>query len=73
MYNPEKLSSFDTQDTGRGQTKQKSQHRKLKIWATRTPPKTRGKPRGSRRSNSPCLPQDTHHVTHKVNRCLRPL
>jgi hypothetical protein len=31
MYNPETLASLDTQDTGQRQTKQKIQHRKLKI------------------------------------------
>jgi hypothetical protein len=39
MDNPEK------QDTGQRQTmqqQQKTQHRKLKLWATRTPPKNRG-------------------------------
>jgi hypothetical protein len=30
MDNPETLSSLGAQDTGRGQTKQKTQHRKLK-------------------------------------------
>jgi hypothetical protein len=42
MDNPEKLATLDTQDTGRRQTKQKTQHRKLKRWRTLTPPKTRG-------------------------------
>jgi len=36
MDNPEKLPTFCTQDTRRRQTKRKSQHRKLKRWATRT-------------------------------------
>jgi len=40
MDNPEKMASLDTQDTGRGQTKQKTQHRKLKRLATQNPPKT---------------------------------
>jgi hypothetical protein len=30
--NPETLATLDTQDTGRRQTKQKTQHRKLKRW-----------------------------------------
>jgi len=45
MDNPEKLATLCTQDTTRRQTKQKTQHRKLKIWATRTIPKTLGGPR----------------------------
>ena len=31
MDNPEKLARLGTQDTGRRQTKQKTQHRKLKT------------------------------------------
>ena len=30
MDNPEKLATLGTQDTGRGQIKEKTQHRKLK-------------------------------------------
>jgi hypothetical protein len=30
MDNPEKLATLGTQDTGQSQTKQKTQHRKLK-------------------------------------------
>jgi hypothetical protein len=30
MDNPEKLATFDTEDTGQRQTKQKTQHRNLK-------------------------------------------
>jgi len=41
MDNPEKLTTSGTHDTGRRQTKQKPQHRKLKRWATRAPPKPR--------------------------------
>jgi len=36
-----------TQDTGRRQIKQKTQHRKLKRWATRTTPKNEGELRCS--------------------------
>ena len=44
MHNPETLATMCTQDTGRRQTKeqQKTQHRKLKIRATQTPPKIGG-------------------------------
>jgi len=49
MNNPEKLTTWGTQDKGRRQTKQKTQHRKLRRWATRIPPKTGGEPRCSRR------------------------
>jgi hypothetical protein len=31
---------LDTQDTGRRQTKEKTQHRKVKRWTTQIPPKT---------------------------------
>jgi len=51
MDNHEKLATLGTQDTGRWQTTQITQHRKLKRWATRTPPTnlgwtkvTKGKP-----------------------------
>jgi hypothetical protein len=37
MDNPEKLSILGTQDTGRRQTKIKTQHRKLKRWAVQIP------------------------------------
>ena len=33
MDNPETLATFGTQDTLQRQTKQKTQHRKLKRWA----------------------------------------
>jgi len=39
MDNPMKLSRPGTQDTGRKQTKHKTQHIKLKRWATRIPSK----------------------------------
>ena len=42
MDNPEKLETFGTPDTGRRQTKQKTQHRKLKHCATRIPPQIWG-------------------------------
>ena len=43
MDNSEKLATLSTQDTRRRkQTKLKTQHRKLKICATRTPPKPGG-------------------------------
>ena len=41
MNNPEKLT---TPYTRRRQVKYKTQHRKLRRWATQTPPKTRGEP-----------------------------
>ena len=40
MDNPEKLATLGTSDTGGRQTKQKTQHRKLKRRATQIPPKT---------------------------------
>ena len=47
--NPQILATLDTQDTARRQTKQKSQHRKLKRWTIREPPKLEGAPRCSQR------------------------
>ena len=47
--NQQRLATLDTQDTARRQTKQKSQHRKLKRWTTRDPPNLGGKPRCSQR------------------------
>jgi len=38
MDNPETLRTLGTHDTGRKQTKQKTQHRKLKRRVKRTPP-----------------------------------
>ena len=35
MDNPEKLATLSTQDTWQRQTKQKTQHRKLKLYHTR--------------------------------------
>ena len=49
IVNPQILVTLDTQDTARRQTKQKSQHRKLKRWTTRDPPKLGGEPRCSQR------------------------
>ena len=40
MDNQEILAKLGRQDTGQRQTKPKTQHRKLKRWATRNPPKT---------------------------------
>jgi hypothetical protein len=44
MDNSQKLSTFGTQDTRRRQTNHRNatQHRKLKRWATQTPPKNWG-------------------------------
>jgi len=39
MDNPEKLAALSTQDSRRRQTKQKTQHKQIKSWETRTPPK----------------------------------
>jgi len=47
MGNPDTLATLDTQDKGRRQTKQKTQHRKLKSSATQTLQKTGGEPRCS--------------------------
>jgi hypothetical protein len=47
--NPQILATLDTKDTARRQTKEKSQHRKLKRWTTRDPPKLGGEPRWSQR------------------------
>jgi len=55
MDNPEKMATLGTQDTGRRQTKQKTQRRKLKRWTTRTPPKTGGEPMRQRRTSGSCL------------------
>jgi hypothetical protein len=49
--------------------KQKTQHRKLKRWATRTPLKAGGEYRRPKGASSSYLPQDTRHVTHIVNTC----
>jgi len=38
MDNPETLGTLGKHDTGQRQTKQKTQHRKLKRWRTPTPP-----------------------------------
>jgi hypothetical protein len=40
MDNQEILAKLGRQDTVQRQTKPKTQHRKLKRWATRNPPKT---------------------------------
>jgi len=37
MDNPEQMTTLSTQDTGRRQTRQNTQHRKLKRWTTQTP------------------------------------
>ena len=47
--------------------KPKTQHRKLKRGATRTPPKIGSEPRCSRRVHSSCFLKDTRCVTHIVN------
>jgi len=41
MDSSEAQATLGTQDTGPKQTKQKTQHRKLKRWATPTTPKTK--------------------------------
>ena len=69
MDNPEKLVTLGTQNTAWRQTNQKTQHRKLKRWVTRTPPKTWGEPRPLQMASIPCLGQDTRHVTHIVDMC----
>jgi hypothetical protein len=58
-------------DTGNRQRKHKNttQHRNLKRWATRIPPKTGGEPRCSRRVSSACLLQDISHIAQIVNTC----
>ena len=48
MDNPENLSALGTQVIGRRQTKQKTQHRKLKKLTTRIPPKPMGPRMASR-------------------------
>jgi hypothetical protein len=53
MDNPETLATLGTQDEDK--QKQNTQHRKLKELATRTPPKTGGEPKCSRRIRSSCL------------------
>jgi len=45
MDNSETLATLGKQDTGRRQTKQITQHRKLKRWTTRITPKTVSEPR----------------------------
>jgi hypothetical protein len=47
--NPQILATLDTQNTARRQTKQNTQHRKLKRWTTRDPPKLVSEPRCSQR------------------------
>jgi len=42
MDNPKTLASLATQDTGQIKHKNTTQYRKLKKWATRTSPKSRG-------------------------------
>jgi len=69
MDNPEKLVTLGTKDTGRRQTKQKTQHRKLKRRVTRTPTKTWGEPRHLQKASIPFLRQNTRHVTHIVDMC----
>ena len=55
MDNLETLVTLGTQDTGRRQAKQKTQHRKLKRWETQSSPKTAGEPRCSQRVSSSCF------------------
>jgi hypothetical protein len=45
MVNPETLTTLGKQNTGRRQTKQNTQYRKLKRRATRTSPTIGGEPR----------------------------
>ena len=64
MDNPKKLATLDTQDTGRRQREQQTQHRKLKWRGTRIPQITGGEHRRPRRANNHRLPQDTGYYSY---------
>jgi len=59
MNNPQRAATMCTQDTGRRQTKQTTQRRKLKRWASRISQKTRGEHKCLRNVNSSCSTCDT--------------
>ena len=62
MDNPETLETLSTQDTRRRQTKQKTQHRKLKRWTTRTSQNTGGELMCLQRVERSCHLEDTCHI-----------
>ena len=71
MENPETRETFDTQDTGRRQTKQRTHHNteNKKDEQHRPHQKTDCEPSCSRRVNASCFLRNTRHVTHAVKSC----